>query len=1204
VKKYSFFFAVCLSFILFAPHAWAKYIVDWDTCEVVKDIGFVSPDCLNNVPDIPSVVMPGDIYEKPDLHSATQSCQIANNQLVKDYIKHKVGSTKTMCLDGDCAFPVSLEAGNDVVWKAVSNMKFLLCTIDRINEHIGGPANRSNFCDHVLSTETATNGATVIEGIEKLVECKPKFFVKLEDVPSGGFFHFTISAKGEFCIDWGDREAEGEEWNGITVIKKTDTEERMYSRTYRVPGNYTVGIGGGATAYNLSSSTPAISFARNHNYVGWWQNNCNTDTRMRDICGDLGRLFPILGTTNAEIPSFYQTFYCNALRKIPGTLFESVIGTGKSSMFAYTFGNLGQNYGWNFPPPTLPNRLFASITGAPASGMFSGTFSQARLSGEIPEDLFAGLDGPPADSVFSSTFWNVYGLTGIIPKDLFKGIKGAPASSMFSGTFAYTGFTGIGGALFAGINGVPANSMFSSTFYHATGLTGSIPPGLFGTFTGSAASSMFSQTFWNCQGLTGSIPANLFAGINGAPADSMFYETFRNCRGLTSENSQPYALPPLFSGVNGMPASSMYYGTFVGCSGLTGTIPHNIFGTLFGSPASYMFLGTFSGARNITGKVPGNLFSNIIGPPAEGMFASTFANTNITSIGAGLFDGIQNWTSVHTCSSYDGGSNCSKHNERYVNPYREYDYCYYNNEGFFDSDHNVCHTAWSSSGYLYALENGAYIPCNYNYNNIIKTNNGLDCYSDFMNNGFVFNGYMCYDLGYHEYLSVNGNHYCEDHPEGTFSTNGNIPCYQPWSFYFSTDGDYNCWKVSDWLSIDGNHPCYPSYFDIVNNWSCSYYSYSNPPYYCSGYYDNGSWGGRYFTEDEVFQAYRCHDYNHGTDFVTNDVYYNENLMTCDTNVRDEFGNSITFDTTNVYYDENRKACEHYNEQGIWTSFYTTDWDYDWERKVCTYYNNNGSPINFTTTEVYQDYEIKICQDTNENGEYIYIPTHSAVWEYGLYQCYGTDNNGKYWNAYYTNDVTITYGYYSCYGNDKAGEYYGFTILDPSTLTEHAGYYYNCDVRIPTEANVQYGYITVEEENLTYGSIHYCYNQYGSGAYHIPTVFLNNLFDGYQCNFCETNNYCEWRLAEDDVYCSNVKNWMFGGVYQIWDDYRVDRYLGTFENCFHLTGSSATTRDKDGVSIPIYQAWPNAGLYDVAYCYSNSYNLSDYDDMPTMWKWGY
>jgi len=281
-----------------------------------------------------------------------------------------------------------------------------------------------------------------------------KFQVTLNNMPANSQFSFELSAMGDFEIDWGLGTVP-------QVINKTNTTLTTYTSpaSPRYSGGpYIVTIRGRATSYN-SGEVAAIAF-----------NNSLNRTRIIDIAGDLGSIFPILGITAASRPRFIRTFQnlTGLTGPIPPNLFAGVQGPPASAMFASMFEGCTSLTG------EIPESLFAGIQGPPTTYIFSSTFRDCReLTGPIPSNLFAGIQGPPASRMFMNTFINCSGLTGEIPGSLFVGIQGAPAANMFGGTFRNArSLTGIGTGLFDGISGAAQTGMFENTFYDAVGLRG------------------------------------------------------------------------------------------------------------------------------------------------------------------------------------------------------------------------------------------------------------------------------------------------------------------------------------------------------------------------------------------------------------------------------------------------------------------------------------------------------------------------------------------------------------------------------------------------------------------------------------------------------------------------------------------------------------------------------------------------------------
>ena len=570
--------------------------------------------------------------------------------------------------------------------KYAANMEYLLKAVDKANEILNG-APITDYGNSEYATLYAADTVATKDAVNRLIEkfIESEFYITT--TPSTSSFSFYISAAGEYEIDWGD--------GNIEAITKSDTTATTYSHTYDTAGEYTIGLGGQATAYNRSTQIAAVSFRGN--------------TNIAEISGSLGEVFSTL--SDGSQPRFYNTFSgCGNL-------------TG-----------------------SIPENLFAGITGAPTSNMFNSTFSGCRgLTGEIPENLFAGIKGSPAMFMFYYTFAGCNNLTGSIPAGLFAGITGSPAIEMFSGTFnGCTGLTGIPAGLFDGITDVPANGMFSGTFNGCRGLTGPSARMSDGTYLydyfKNASSIHVGNMYAGATGLedypciptawggaggvctppiesefyitttpdTGKFDINISAageyeidwgdgktetitksdttlttythnydaageytiGLGGQATDynndtfvsairfadntniaeisgslgevfstlsdgsqPSFYQAFYNCTNLVSIPES------LFTGVTGAPIVNMFGWTFRNCNSLT-SIPEGLFASIQGAPAINAFNSIFYDCSSLT-SIPAGLFAGIQGAPAEGMFGAAFSKcVNLTSLPSGLFSGI------------------------------------------------------------------------------------------------------------------------------------------------------------------------------------------------------------------------------------------------------------------------------------------------------------------------------------------------------------------------------------------------------------------------------------------------------------------------------------------------------------------------------------------------------------------------------------
>ena len=423
------------------------------------------------------------------LCGTAQSAQVVNVEYIHNAIAEKWG----------ISVPYNPALKNPLV---VANMKYLLTTIDVVNEIVNGKKT-TDYGNSDFATLQAADTIATIQAIDTLVDgdVEYKFFITTTDITD---FSFRISAQGTFFVDWGD--------TNVQVIQKPNTDNTTYSHTYDISGVYTIRIGGKATGYSNVSKTAAISFAGNK--------------KLALISGSLGTIFPTISSKSQ--PRFYQTFSnCTMLGgKIPAKLFDGISGKPASTMFVGLFANCGKLTG------SIPENLFAGLNGAPSYQLFNNTFLNCSgLTGQIPDKLFAGISGSPTEYLFDSTFSGCSGLSGEIPADLFRGISGTPLYGVFYRTFS--GCSGLTGAipenLFSGIYGAPSGGMFYYTFFGCKGLT-SIPENLFGDISGTAKTAMFAGMFSGCAGLQGESAKingkylyNIWPDATSTQVDDMYY---------------------------------------------------------------------------------------------------------------------------------------------------------------------------------------------------------------------------------------------------------------------------------------------------------------------------------------------------------------------------------------------------------------------------------------------------------------------------------------------------------------------------------------------------------------------------------------------------------------------------------------------------------------------------------------------------------
>ena len=104
------------------------------------------------------------------------------------------------------------------------NMKYLLTVVDIANEFITGV--RTNYAGTVYATDDAADTVATIRAYDTLLKEVEAvdYEYPFEMTVSGGTLSFTISAQGEFYIDWGDGAQE--------TITKPDTTNKTYSHSF------------------------------------------------------------------------------------------------------------------------------------------------------------------------------------------------------------------------------------------------------------------------------------------------------------------------------------------------------------------------------------------------------------------------------------------------------------------------------------------------------------------------------------------------------------------------------------------------------------------------------------------------------------------------------------------------------------------------------------------------------------------------------------------------------------------------------------------------------------------------------------------------------------------------------------------------------------------------------------------------------------
>ncbi len=379
--------------------------------------------------------------------------------------------------------------------------------------------------------------------------------------PDTTSFGFTISAAGEFTIDWGD--------GTVETITKSDTTNTTHSHTYSSAGAYNIGISGDATAYNTSTTTAAISFYKSR---GVFQ------TRVANISGSLGAIFPTL--SNGTNPRFYRTFMdCkNLTGSIPENLFTGITGSPVENMFYYTFYNCSLLTGY------VDADMFL-ISGDIVISAYTATFAGTKMDTNCPAgthnvadprlnigEVAACRTGNPPEPVFTiitapgTQYFNFrLSAMGIFYIDWGDGdiqtiTKDNTEAVYYGHTYLSSGTHEIGFSGYAIAYNTSKDIVPTLAFIQGTkikSISGSLGA-IFGTLP-DGTNPQFSNTFMYQELLT-SIPDALFDGITGAPTTWMFYQTFYGCSSLAG-----YVHGNMFK----IPAdgySYMYYNTFSGAS--------------------------------------------------------------------------------------------------------------------------------------------------------------------------------------------------------------------------------------------------------------------------------------------------------------------------------------------------------------------------------------------------------------------------------------------------------------------------------------------------------------------------------------------------------------------------------------------------------------------------------------------------------------
>lgn len=106
-------------------------------------------------------------------------------------------------------------------------MKCLLTAVDVANE-ILNDEQTTNYGNGEFATTQAVDTVATIQAVDTLIKKEEKYKFSLTTTDDTSSFEFTISAAGEFYVDWGD--------GTVETITKADTTNTKYSHNYDTAG--------------------------------------------------------------------------------------------------------------------------------------------------------------------------------------------------------------------------------------------------------------------------------------------------------------------------------------------------------------------------------------------------------------------------------------------------------------------------------------------------------------------------------------------------------------------------------------------------------------------------------------------------------------------------------------------------------------------------------------------------------------------------------------------------------------------------------------------------------------------------------------------------------------------------------------------------------------------------------------------------------
>ena len=183
----------------------------------------------------------------------------------------------------------------------LSSTHYLMRQIDRANEILNDRQTSTYAEDPQWMDAALMSKEGADKYIDKLIKYDgpDEFYITISGTRT---FKFTITAPGQYTIDWGDGVVQPSTGGGK-------------SHTYPTNGEYTITVSGEATSYrSASSSNSAITFDTTSNRA-----------YIRKITGKMGRVFKTL--QNGINPGFADMCYgCTNLTEISPDLFDGITG--------------------------------------------------------------------------------------------------------------------------------------------------------------------------------------------------------------------------------------------------------------------------------------------------------------------------------------------------------------------------------------------------------------------------------------------------------------------------------------------------------------------------------------------------------------------------------------------------------------------------------------------------------------------------------------------------------------------------------------------------------------------------------------------------------------------------------------------------------------------------------------------------------------